>query len=77
MLSVNPVDIRTDPPNVSEMDELARVRKAASSVQTARASLLAAMVAAHEAGNALRAIAHAAGVSHEQVRLLLRKSQAN
>jgi hypothetical protein len=59
------------------MNELAGVRKAANGVQTARASLLAAIVAVHEAGKALRAIAKAAGLSHEQVRLLLRKRQAS
>jgi hypothetical protein len=59
------------------MDELARVRQAAGGVQTARTRLLVAIVAAHEAGNALRGIARAAGVSHEQVRLLLRKRQAS
>jgi hypothetical protein len=57
------------------VNELARVREAASGVQMARAHLLAAIVAAREAGNALRAIALAAGLSHEQVRLLLRKRQ--
>jgi hypothetical protein len=59
------------------MNELGRVRKAADSVHVARTRLLAAIVAAHEAGNALRAIAEAAGVSHEQVRLLLRRRQAS
>jgi hypothetical protein len=59
------------------MNELTQVRKAADSVQTARRRLLAAIVAAHEAGNALRMIAKAAGLSHEQVRLLLRKNQAS
>jgi hypothetical protein len=54
------------------MKELTRVRLAASGVHTARMGLLAAIVAAREAGNALRAIAAAAGLSHEQVRLLLR-----
>jgi lambda repressor-like predicted transcriptional regulator len=59
------------------MNELAQVRKAADCVQTARTRLLASIVAAHEAGNALRAIAKEAGLSHEQVRLLLRKHQAS
>jgi hypothetical protein len=59
------------------MDELARVREAASGIQRARTLLLATIVAAREAGNALRAIAHSAGPSHEQVRLLLRKNQAS
>jgi hypothetical protein len=58
------------------MNELARVRKAANNIQTARASLLVGIVAAREAGNALRANAQAAGLSHEQVRLL-RKHQAS
>lgn len=53
------------------MNELARVREAASSVQTTRTFLLAAVVAAREAGNALRKIAHAAGPSGEPVWLLL------
>ena len=59
------------------MNELAQVRKAANCVQGARTRLLTAIVAAREAGNALRKIAHAAGLSHEQVRLLLRKNQAS
>jgi hypothetical protein len=59
------------------MNELAWVQEAASHVQTARACLLGEIVAAHEAGNAFRAIAEAAGFSHEQVRLLLRRSQAS
>jgi hypothetical protein len=58
------------------MNELTQVRKAADSVQAARTRLLAAIVAAHEAGNALRTIAKEAGLSHEQVRLLLRKARA-
>jgi hypothetical protein len=56
------------------MNELDRVRQAAGGVQTARVGLLAAIVAAREAGFALRKIAGAAGLSHEQVRLLLRKT---
>jgi hypothetical protein len=59
------------------VNELAWIGEAAKRVQTARVCLLAEIAAAHEAGFALRAIAEAAGVSHEHVPLLLRKQQAS
>jgi hypothetical protein len=74
---VNLVDGRTDAARVMKMNELAHVRRAADGVQVARTRLLATIVVAHEGGNALRTIAQVAGVSHEQVRLLLRKRQTN
>jgi hypothetical protein len=77
VLRVNSVDISSDPAKVRDTNELTWVREAASGVQTARACLLGELVAAHEAGHALRALAEAAGLSHERVRLLLRESQAS
>jgi hypothetical protein len=59
------------------MNELAWVRDAAGRIETARVCLLGEMVAARQAGNSLRAIAEAAGLSHEQVRLLLRNNPAS
>jgi hypothetical protein len=59
------------------MNELAWVEQAASRIETARACLLSEIAAAHKAGYSLRAIAESAGLSHEHVRLLLRKRQAS
>jgi hypothetical protein len=59
------------------MNELAWVQQAASGIETARVCLLSEIAAAREAGYSLRAIAEAAGLSHEQVRLLLRKQRAS
>jgi hypothetical protein len=53
------------------MNELTWVEQAASRIETARTCLLSEIAAAREAGFALRAIAEAAGLSHEQVRKLL------
>jgi hypothetical protein len=77
VLSVNSVDVSSDPAKVRDMNELTWVREAAGRVQTARACLLGELVAAREAGHALRAIAEAAGLSHEQVRVLLSNNQAS
>jgi len=52
------------------MDSLANVTKAAEQRRKAELELAAAVTAAREAGESLRAIAAAAGVSHEQVRRL-------
>jgi hypothetical protein len=59
------------------MNELAWVEQAASRIETARVCLLSEIAAAREAGYSLRAIGEAAGLSHEQVRQLLRKSEAS
>lgn len=53
------------------MTELQKVRKAAAKVAASREKLEAAMREAHASGQALRKIAEAAGVSHEQVRRVL------
>jgi lambda repressor-like predicted transcriptional regulator len=59
------------------MNELAWVQQAVSRIETARACLLSEIAAAREAGYSLRAIAEAAGLSHEQVRQLLRRSRVS
>ncbi len=51
--------------------ELKRVERAAAKAAVARSALEAEVKAAHVAGQSLRAIGAAAGVSHEQVRKML------
>jgi hypothetical protein len=54
------------------MTELRKVERAAAKVAAARAGLELAVREARAAGAPLRAVAQAAGVSHEQVRRLSR-----
>jgi hypothetical protein len=53
---------------------LAAVKRAANELEASRDSFATALRAAHDADVPLRAIAAAAGVSHEQVRRLVRTS---
>lgn len=53
------------------MSELRKVERAAAKAAVAREKLEVAMREAHASGEALRKIADAAGVSHEQVRRVL------
>lgn len=53
------------------MKPLTRVARAAAKAASARAALEQEVRAAHSAGQSLRAIGAAAGVSHEQVRKML------
>lgn len=53
------------------MTELQKVQRAAAKAALAVAARDDAIRAAHESGDALRKIAEAAGVSHEQVRRIL------
>ncbi len=54
------------------MSELRKVKHAAARSAAWRAALERAIREAHEEGASLRAIADAAGVSHEQVRRIIR-----
>ena len=54
------------------MKPLTRVRRARRNRETAASEFRAAVLQAHEAGESLRAIAEAAGVSHVRVHQLLR-----
>jgi len=51
--------------------ELQKVQREAAKAASARERLETAIREAHEAGEALRKIAEAAGISHEQVRRVL------
>lgn len=53
------------------MSDLAKVKRAAAKAAVSRERLEQAMRDAHASGAALRQIAEAAGVSHEQVRRVL------
>lgn len=53
------------------MNEIRKIERAAAKAAVAREKLELAMREAHESGLALRKIAEAAGVSHEQVRRVL------
>jgi hypothetical protein len=55
-------------------DATAKVKRAAAKAAASRAALETAIREAHAEGSSLRAIATAAGVSHEQVRRLLERS---
>ena len=58
-----------------ETTDLERVEQAAFAVADAREEFETAIRAAHANGAALRTIAEAAGVSHEQVRRMIRTDQ--
>lgn len=53
--------------------QLARVARAAEKAARTREELEAAIVAAHESGESLRAIAAAAGTNHEAVRTVIQR----
>lgn len=57
-------------------DPLAQVSKAAEKATRSRAELEDAIVAAQRAGHSLREIAELAGVSHESVRLIIQRKEA-
>jgi hypothetical protein len=52
-------------------DSLNRVKRASTKTTQAREALEAAIVAAHENGSSLRAIAGAADMAHETVRTII------
>jgi len=54
-------------------DPLEAVRTAAANAASSRSSLDQAIAEAHKAGHSLRAIAEAAGLSHEQIRKIVTK----
>lgn len=56
-------------------DPIRVIRERAADVQTARQHLVYALELAHKQGRSLREIAEAAGMSHEQVRRLIRSDQ--
>lgn len=55
------------------MSELRKIERAAAKAAVAREALESAIREAHENGLALRTIAEAAGVSHEQVRRIVQR----
>ncbi len=59
------------------MSELGKVKSEAAKAAASRARLEALIRQAHAEGSSLRAIAHAAGVSHEQVRRIVSPADAS